>query len=80
MGIFSCRELIYKLQPQADFFGNPSNTSKYGLNFLRFFVVMLWQIFPLEIKNSKMESEEYVWKLTKIRYQMFATQLLVFFH
>ena len=41
MGIFSCRELIYKLQPQADFFGNPSNTSKYGLNFLRFFVVML---------------------------------------
>ena len=43
----------YNLQTQSDFLRKSVNSSKYGLNSIRFFASKVWQIVPPEIKNLK---------------------------
>ena len=50
--IFSPRLIKYNLQTQSDVFGNFVNSSKYGLNSIRFFASKVWQMVPMEIKKS----------------------------
>ena len=37
----------------SDFFRNSVNSSKYGLNPLRFFASGVWQMVPMKMKNLK---------------------------
>ena len=73
---FSPRTLntIYKHKPI--FLRNSVNSSKYGLNSLRFLASKVWQMIPIEITNlkslkifisniKKWELNEYVCKLYK---------------
>ena len=48
-GIFPTRVLNYNLRSQTDFFRNTVNTTKFGLNSLRYFASSM---IPIEIKNS----------------------------
>ena len=50
--IFQTRSVSYNLRSQTDFIRNNANTSRYGLNSMRCFASKLWQMIPLEIKNS----------------------------
>ena len=43
----------YNLRTQSDFLRNSVNSSKYGLNSIRFSASKVWQIVPVEIKNLK---------------------------
>ena len=51
--IFPPRPIKYNLQTQSDFLRNSVNSSKYGLNSIRFFASKVWQIVPMEMKSSK---------------------------
>ena len=51
--IFPPRLIKYNLRTQSDFFRNSVNSSKYGLNSIRFFASRVWQIVPLEMRNLK---------------------------
>ena len=51
-GIFPTRVLNYNLRSQTDFFRNTVNTTKFGLNSLRYFASKVWSMIPIEIKNS----------------------------
>ena len=42
----------YNLRSQTDFGGYSVNTNRFGLNSLKFFAAKVWDIVPLEIKNS----------------------------
>ena len=46
------RVVKYKLRSQTDFFRNTVNTTKFGLNSLRYFALKVWIMIPIEIKNS----------------------------
>ena len=46
------RVLNYNLKSQTDFFRNTVNTTKSGLNSLRYFASKVWSMIPIEIKNS----------------------------
>ena len=48
--IFNTRSVSYNLRSQADFIH--ASTSQYGLNSMRCFASKVWQMIPLEIKNS----------------------------
>ena len=50
--IFPPRLIKYNLRTQSDFFRNSVNSSKYGLNSIRFFASKVWQMVPMEIKKS----------------------------
>ena len=50
--IFPTSVLNYNLRSQADFFRNTVNTTKFGLNSLRYFALKVWSTIPVEIKNS----------------------------
>ena len=50
--IFPTRILSCNLRSQTDFFRNTVNTTKYGLNSLKYFASKVWSIIPIEIKNS----------------------------
>ena len=50
--IFPTRVLNYNLRSQTDFFRNNVNTTKFGLNSLRYFASKVWSMIPIEIKNS----------------------------
>ena len=46
------RVLNYNLKSQTDFFRNTVNTTKSGLNSLRYFASKVWSMIPIEIKDS----------------------------
>ena len=48
--IFPTRVLNYNLRSQTDFFRNNVNTTKFGLNSLRYFASKVWSMILLEIK------------------------------
>ena len=50
---FPPKLIKYNLRTQSDFFRNSVNSSKYGLNSIRFFAAKVWQMVPMEIKNLK---------------------------
>ena len=50
--IFPTRVLNYNLRSQTDFFRNNVNTTKFGLNSLRYFASKVWSMMPIEIKDS----------------------------
>ena len=50
--ILQTRSISYNLRSQADFIRNNASTSQYGLNSMRCFASKVWQMIPLEIKNS----------------------------
>ena len=50
--IFPTRVLNYNLRSQTDFFRNNVNTTKFGLNSLRYFASKVWSMIPIEIKDS----------------------------
>ena len=51
--IFPSMLIRYNLQTQSDFARNSVNSSKYGLNSIRFFTLKVWQMIPMEMKNLK---------------------------
>ena len=51
--IFPSRLIKYNLRTQSDFFRNTVNSSKYGLNSIRFFAIKVCQMVPMEMKNLK---------------------------
>ena len=51
--IFPSRLIKYNLQTQSYFFRNSVNSSKYGLNSIRFFASKVLQMVPMEKKNLK---------------------------
>ena len=48
--VFPLRLIKNNLQAQSDFLTNSVNSSKYGLNSIRFFALIM---VPIEIKNLK---------------------------
>ena len=50
--IFPTRVLNYNLRSQTDVFIPTVNTTKFGLNSLRYFASNVSSMIPLEIKNS----------------------------
>ena len=50
--IFPTRVLNYILRSQTDFFRNTVNTTKFGLNSLRYFASKVWIMILIKIKNS----------------------------
>ena len=49
--IFRTIVLNYNLWSQTDFFRKTTNTTKFGLNSLRYFASKVWSMVPIEIKN-----------------------------
>ena len=43
---------MFKSRSQTDFLRNTVNTTKFGLNSLRHFASKVWNMIPIEIKNS----------------------------
>ena len=43
---------MFKGRSQTDFLRNTVNTTKFGLNSLRHFASKVWNMIPIEIKNS----------------------------
>ena len=50
--IFQTWKINYNLRPQIQFASNCVNTSKFCLNSLNYFASKVWNMDPLEIKNS----------------------------
>ena len=50
--IFNLRNIDYNLLSQNDFKQGPLNTMNYDLKSLRYLAPKIWDIIPLEIKNS----------------------------
>ena len=50
--IFQTRSISCNLRSQTDFIRSNASTSQYGLNSMRCFPSKVWQMIPLEIKNS----------------------------
>ena len=50
--IFPTRSISYNLKSQTDFIRSNTSTSQYGLNSMRCFASRVWQMIPMEIKNS----------------------------
>ena len=50
--IFQIRGINYNLRSQTDF-TNCVNTNIFGINSLRYFASKVWNIVPLETKNSE---------------------------
>ena len=50
--IFNLRDIYYNLHSQTDFKQGPVNTVNYGLKSLRYLAPKIWDIVPLEIRNS----------------------------
>ena len=50
--IFPTRSICYNLRSQTDFIRSNASTSQYGLNSMRCFASKVWQMIPMEIKNS----------------------------
>ena len=50
--IFNLRNIEYYLCSQTDFKHGPVNMVNYGLKSLRYLAPKIWDIIPLEIRNS----------------------------
>ena len=50
--IFPTRSISYNLRSQTDIIRSNASTSQYGLNSMRCFASKVWQMIPVEIKNS----------------------------
>ena len=50
--ILQTRTLPYNLTPNTDFARISVNTSRFGLNSLRYFASKVWSIVPSDIKNA----------------------------
>ena len=50
--IFNLRNIDYYLHSQTDFKQDPVNMVNYGLKSLRYLAPKIWDIIPLEIRNS----------------------------
>ena len=50
--VFPARSISYNLRSQTDFIRSNASTSQYGLNSMRCFASKVWQMTPMEIKNS----------------------------
>ena len=50
--IFNLRNIDYNLRSQTDFKQGPVNTVNYGLKSLRYLAPKIWNIIPLQIRNS----------------------------
>ena len=50
--IFLTQSISYSLRSQTDFIRSNASTSQCGLNPMRCFPSKVWQIIPMEIKNS----------------------------
>ena len=50
--IFPTRSISYNLRSQTDFIRSNVSTNQYGLNSMRCFASKVWQMIPMEIKNS----------------------------
>ena len=55
--IFNLGNIDYNLFSQTDFKQGPVNTVNYGLKSLRYLASKIWNIIPLEIRNSGRLSE-----------------------
>ena len=55
--IFNLRNIDYNLCSQTDFKQGPVNTVSYGLKSLRYLAPKIWNIIPLEIRNSSSLTE-----------------------
>ena len=51
--IFPPRLIKYNLQTLSDYFRKSVNSSKYGLNSIKFFASKVWQMILMEMKNLK---------------------------
>ena len=50
--ILQTRTLPYNLRSNTDFAKSSVNTSRFGLNSLRYFALKVWNIVPSDIKNA----------------------------
>ena len=50
--LISHKLMSYNLRSQTDFIRSDATTSQYGLNSIRCFALKVWQMIPLQIKNS----------------------------
>ena len=50
--IFPTPSISYNLKSQTDFIRSNASASQYGLNSMRCFASKVWQMIPVEIKNS----------------------------
>ena len=50
--IFNLRDIYYNLHSQTDFKQGPVNTVNYGLKSLRYLAPKIFNIIPLEIRDS----------------------------
>ena len=50
--ILQARTLAHNLRSQTDFARSFVNTSRFGLNSLRYFALEVWSIVPSDIKNA----------------------------
>ena len=62
--IFQIRLISYNLRSQTYFIRRNASTSQYGLNSMRCFASKVWQMIPLEIKNS-VSTESFKEKIRK---------------
>ena len=51
--IFDRRDISYNLRTQTDFFRGYVNTSRFGLNSLNYFASKVWNMIPIDIRNSE---------------------------
>ena len=63
--IFPTRSISYNLRSQTDFIRSNASTNQYGLNSMRCFASKVWQMIPVEIKNS-VSIESFKKKIQKV--------------
>ena len=51
--IFDRRDISYNLRTQTDFFRGSINTSRFGVNSLNYFASKVWNMIPIDIRNSE---------------------------
>ena len=60
--IFPPRLIKYNLQTQSDYFRKSANSSKYGLNSIRFFASKVWQMVPMEMSLEDFKNKIRKWE------------------
>ena len=50
--LFNLRNINYDFRSQTDFKLRPIYTTAYGLRFLKYFAPKIWNIVPIDIRNS----------------------------
>ena len=56
-GLFNLRSINYDFRSQTDFELGPIYTTAYGLRSLKCFAPKIWNIVPIDIRNSGSLSE-----------------------